>query len=119
MSTSSNAFSRHLQEYNKDNNVLFSLLLTDSHLHPSFDTALETHSPIDELRKAYLNIQQLHQFICYFRTPSQDASSANIELALTLASHATWDLDKHLTIALNQLGTLDVLLDVDQQLCRF
>jgi len=101
MSASSNTFFCHLQEFNEDNNILLSLLLTNSHLHNSFDTTLETHSPIDDLRKAYLCLQQLHQFIHYLRTPSQDAPQENIELVLTLASYAAKTLDDHLTSALN------------------
>ena len=116
MTTSSNAFSRRLQEFNEDNNILLSLLLTDSHLHLPFDAALETHSPIDDLRNTYLSLQQLHHFIHYLRTPSQDAPRKNIELALTLTSHATTNLDNRLTSALNQLGMLDILIDVDRQL---
>jgi len=69
MSTSSNSFANRLQEFNKDNNVLLSLLLTDSRLHLSFDATLETHSPIDELRNTYFSLQQLHQFIRYLCTP--------------------------------------------------
>jgi len=116
MSTSSNSFANHLQDFNEDNNVLLSLLLTNSRLHLSFNATLETHSPINELRNAYLSLQQLHQFIHYLRTPSQDAPRENIKLALTLASHTATKLDNHLTSALNQLGTLDILIDVDRQL---
>jgi len=116
MSTSSNSFASRLQEFNEDNNVLLSLLLTDSGLHLSFDATLETHSPIDKLRNTYFSLQQLHQFICYLRTPTQDAPRENIELALTLASHAATKLDNCLASALNQLGTLDILIDVDRQL---
>jgi len=117
MSTSSNTFATRLQEFNEDNNVLLSLLLTDSCLHLSFNATLETHSPIDELRNAYFSLQQLHQFIRYLRTPTQDAPRENIKLALTLTSHTTTKLDNCLTSALNQLGTLDILIDVDHQLC--
>jgi len=116
MSASSNAFTSRLQEFNKDNNILLSLLLTDSRLHLAFDAALETHSPIDDLRNAYLSLQQLHQFIRYLRTPTQDTPRMNVDLALSLASHAATQLDNSLTAALNQLGTLDVLIDVDRQL---
>jgi len=116
MTTSSNAFATHLQEFNEDNNILLSLLLTDSRLHLSFDAALETHSPIDNLRNTYLSLQQLHHFIRYLRTPSQDAPRDNIELALSLTSHAATNLDNRLTSALNQLRALDILIDVDHQL---
>jgi len=116
MSTSSNAFASRLQEFNEDNNILLSLLLTDSRLHLAFDAALETHSPIDDLRNAYLSLQQLHQFIRYLRTPTQDTPRLNVALALSLASHAATKLDNCLTAALNQLGTLDILLDIDRQL---
>jgi len=116
MSASSNAFASRLQEFDEDNNILLSLLLTDSRLHLSFNTALETHSPIDDLRNAYLSLQQLHQFIRYLRTPTQDTPRMNVELALSLASHAATKLDNCLTSALNQLGTLDILIDVDRQL---
>ena len=116
MSTSSNAFASRLQEFNEDNNILLSLLLTDSRLHLSFDAALETHSPIDDLRNTYLSLQQIHHFIRYLRTPSQDAPRDNIELALSLTSHAATNLDNCLTSTLNQLGMLDILIDVDRQL---
>jgi len=116
MSTSSNAFTSRLQEFNEDNNILLSLLLTDSRLHLAFDAALETHSPIDDLRNAYLSLQQLHQFIRYLRTPTQDTPRMNVDLALSLASHAATQLDNSLTAALNQLGALDVLIDIDRQL---
>jgi len=116
MSSSSNAFASRLQEFNEDNNILLSLLLTDSRLHFSFNAALETHSPIDDLRDAYLSLQQLHQFIRYLRTPTQDTPRMNVALALSLASHAATKLDNCLTAALNQLGTLDILLDIDRQL---
>jgi len=116
MSTSSNAFTSRLQEFNEDNNILLSLLLTDSRLHLAFDAALETHSPIDDLRNAYLSLQQLHQFIRYLRTPTQDTPRMNVDLALSLTSHAATQLDNSLTAALNQLGALDVLIDIDRQL---
>jgi len=116
MSASSNAFTSRLQEFNEDNNILLSLLLTDSRLHLAFDATLETHSPIDDLRNAYLSLQQLHQFIRYLRTPTQDTPRMNVDLALSLASHAATQLDNSLTAALNQLGALDVLIDVDRQL---
>jgi len=116
MSTSSNAFTSRLQEFNEDNNILLSLLLTDSRLHLAFDAALETHSPIDDLRNAYLSLQQLHQFIRYLRTPTQDTPRMNVNLALSLASHAATQLDNSLTTTLNQLGALDVLIDIDCQL---
>jgi len=116
MSTSPNVFTSRLQDFNEDNNVLLSLLLTDSRLHVSFDNALETNSPIDDLHSAYLSLQQIHHFIRYLRTPSQDAPRENIELALSLASHAATNIDNRLTAALNQLGTLDILIDVDRQL---
>jgi len=116
MSTSSNNFASRLQEFNEDNNILLSLLLTNSHLHLSFDNALETHSPIDDLQSAYLSLQQIHHFIRYLCTPSQDAHRENIELALSLASHAATNIDNRLTAALNQLGTLDILIDIDRQL---
>jgi len=116
MSTSSNAFTSRLQDFNEDNNILLSLLLTDSRLHIPFDNALETNSPIDDLCSAYLSLQQIHHFICYLCTPSQDTPRENIELALSLASHTATNIDNRLTAALNQLGTLDILIDVDRQL---
>jgi len=116
MSSSSDAFATRLQEFNEDNNILLSLLITDSRLHLAFDAALETHSPIDDLRNAYLSLQQLHQFIRYLHTPTQDTPRQNIDLALSLASHAATKLDNCLTSALNQLGMLDILIDVDRQL---
>ena len=116
MSTSSNLFASHLQDFDEDNNILLSLLLTDSCLHLSFDATLATHSPINELRNAYLSLQQLHQFIRYLHTPTQDTPRMNVELTLSLASHVATKLDNCLTSTLNQLGTLDILIDVDRQL---